>query len=101
MAINGAAIYGSRPWERAEGSTRDGREVRFTLGDDGAVYAIVLGEAVPGELVIPGLPGDLAGNVTLLGHEGVLECRYEGSELRIRLSDNLPAGPAHTFRLGG
>jgi alpha-L-fucosidase len=101
LAINGAAIYGSRPWERAEGATRDGRAVRFTLGSDGAIYAIVLGEARPGELVIPELPAEMAGNVTLLGHEDVLDCRFEGSELRIRLTDSLPAGPAHTFRLGG
>jgi hypothetical protein len=43
----------------------------------------------------------MAGNVTLLGHEDVLDCRFEGSELRIRLTDSLPTGPAHTFRLGG
>jgi alpha-L-fucosidase len=101
LAVNGAAIYGSRPWNHAEGTTHDGRETRFTLGNDGSIYMIVLGEARPGDLIVSGLPGELAGNVALLGLEDVLDYRYDGSELRIRLGDSLPAGPAHTFRLGG
>jgi len=30
LEINGEGIYGSRPWERAEGKTMDNLEVRFT-----------------------------------------------------------------------
>src|SRR5262245_36516634 len=42
LHVNGAAIYGTRPWQRADGKTADGLDVRFTAGDD-ALYAIVLG----------------------------------------------------------
>lgn len=39
---NGHAIYATRPWVRASGTTADGLEVRYTATDD-AVYALVLG----------------------------------------------------------
>ena len=39
---HGEAIYGTRPWYRAEGTTDDGLQVRFTTRAN-ALYAIVLG----------------------------------------------------------
>jgi alpha-L-fucosidase len=39
---NGAAIYGTRRWERPTGTTTEGLDVRFTASED-AVHAIVLG----------------------------------------------------------
>ena len=38
---NGEAIYGTRPWRKADGRTADGAAVRFTQRR-GYVYAIVL-----------------------------------------------------------
>jgi alpha-L-fucosidase len=40
LNINGEAIFGTRPWQRAEGKTADGSNVRFTKKGP-AVYAIV------------------------------------------------------------
>ena len=42
LRANGAAVYGTRPWTRAEGVTADGLPVRFTEGD-GQLNLIVLG----------------------------------------------------------
>jgi alpha-L-fucosidase len=45
LRANGAAVYGSRPWSRAEGVTADGLPVRFTEGD-GRLNLILLGSPV-------------------------------------------------------
>jgi alpha-L-fucosidase len=100
LAINGAAIYGSRPWHRAEGETADGREVRFTAGADGALYAIVLSEARAGDLVIRGLESAAIRDVSLLGVDDTLAWSQSGDELVVTLPAQGPAGPAHTLRLG-
>ena len=42
LGANGAAIYGTRPWTRAEGVTDDGLPVRFTA-EPGRLNLIVLG----------------------------------------------------------
>jgi alpha-L-fucosidase len=42
LAANGEAIYGTRPWKRAEGTTRQAIPVRFTMRE-GKPYATLLG----------------------------------------------------------
>jgi alpha-L-fucosidase len=64
LADYGEAIYGTRPWERAEGITREGHEVRFTQ-KDGMVYALVF--AGPGAAVT--LTDVPAGQVVVLGRD--------------------------------
>jgi alpha-L-fucosidase len=41
LAVNGDAIYGTRPWQRAEGRTVDGVDVRFT-SKPGTLFAILM-----------------------------------------------------------
>lgn len=41
MAVNGEAIYGTRPWQRYDNER--GRALRYTLSDN-ALYAIVIGD---------------------------------------------------------
>jgi len=41
LRLNSRAIYGTRPWRRAEGRTDDGTPVRFTATED-TLYAILL-----------------------------------------------------------
>lgn len=65
LATNGEAIYGTRPWVRAEGRTTEGTPVRFTARDRN-VYAIVLGP--PGETItLPGFRASRATQVRALG----------------------------------
>jgi alpha-L-fucosidase len=49
LRTNGAAIYGTRPWERAETTTSEGLPVRFTHGTDG-LNLIVLGSPRGGQV---------------------------------------------------
>jgi alpha-L-fucosidase len=58
LKANGEAIYGTRPWVRAETETSDGLPVRFTAKGD-VVYVIFLGAPVGARLRVR--------NLTLLG----------------------------------
>lgn len=42
LAINGEAIFNTRPWIRADGKTSQGLDVRFTKKDN-SLYATLLG----------------------------------------------------------
>ena len=95
LDVNGEAIYGTRPWERAEGRTEDGTEVRFTR-KDGVLYAVLLSTPEP-QVVLLDVPEP--SDVTLLGHEGELEWRWQGGNLAFTLPEGLTDAPAYTLAL--
>ena len=63
LAVNGAAIYSTRPHEQSRLATDGGDDVRLTQDRDGAVYALVCGRPDTATVTIDGLPG---GEVRLL-----------------------------------
>lgn len=91
MTRNGEAIYGTRPWNRAEGLTTDNLAVRFTAKGD-RVNAIVLGRPEQSELTIRDLAPAEGAEVTLLGYGGV-NWRQAGRDLVVTLPalDDAPA----------
>jgi alpha-L-fucosidase len=114
IAVNGEAIYGTRPWTtfgegpvRAEGGAfkEDARftaeYVRFTTRGD-TLYAFVLGwPAKP--LTVRAL-GTGAGRVTavrLLGHDGALQWRQEPEGLTISPPAKRPCDYAFAFAING
>ncbi|UCG89164.1 MAG: alpha-L-fucosidase, partial [Gemmatimonadota bacterium] len=102
MAINGEAIYGSRPIEPfSEG------KIRLTQGKDGSVYAIYL--AGEGETRLPGYlsltqlqPADGA-KVSLLGAAGEMGWEEAGTGLVVAVPESLrdspPGGHAWVFKI--
>ena len=94
LAVNGEAIYGTRPWRRAEGATREGIPVRFTARGD-RCHAILLGTPQPGELRLRDF-AVRADAVALLGH-GPLAARAEGSDLVVAWPAGVAAAPAHAI----
>lgn len=98
LAVNGEAIYDTRPWVRAEGRTRDGLPVRFTCDDD-AVFAIVLATPTGTRVVIEGFNVDETAQVSLLGRGGVLAWQCEEGALSVTVPGSLPTSPAHTLRI--
>jgi alpha-L-fucosidase len=98
LAVNGEAIYGTRPWQLAEGSTDSGVPVRFTSKDD-ALYAVLLGQPAPGPLVLTGLHGVPGMTVSLLGREGALPAEPSDGGIAVTIPEALPASPAYALRL--
>jgi alpha-L-fucosidase len=96
LKTNGDAIFGTRPWTRAEGSTRDGVPVRFTRKGD-TVYALLLGTPSGERVTIEDMPP--ATGVHLLGHDGALISQQEGDHLTITLPAHVPSSPAYAFKL--
>jgi alpha-L-fucosidase len=99
LRANGEAVYGTRPWRRAEGATREGVPVRFTARGD-VVYALLLGAAPGGALTLEDVPLADGARVELLG-KGPVPWRRDGATLRVELGA-LPAdAPAHALALTG
>jgi alpha-L-fucosidase len=90
LAVNGPAIYGTRPWRRAEGVTGQGGAVRFTRSG-GALHAIVLGGAPAGPLRLIDVPRPSA--VRVLGH-GPTGWRAQDGDVEIDLPAGFEAAPA-------
>ena len=100
LAVNGEAIFGTRPWTRAEGVTGDGTPVRFTASRDGTrVYAIVLGPLPPGEITLRRrrLPPRAACGCS--ARRARSTPRPSGADLRIQLPATPPAQAVHVFEL--
>lgn len=91
MARNSEAIYGTRPWTRAEGFTPDNLAVRFT-SKGSTVNAIVLGKPAEGELTLCDLAPAADAEVKLLGY-GAVSWRQAGRDLVVTLPalDDTPA----------
>jgi alpha-L-fucosidase len=65
LKINGEAIFGSRPWIKAEGKTAEGTDLRFTKKGD-SVYAILLTKPGKLDITLPDLIADEKTKIELL-----------------------------------
>lgn len=95
LQVNGEAIYGTRPWTRAQGLTQADQEVRFTQSG-GRLYATIFGDPRPGPFRIDRVP--VPGAVELLGH-GPLARPEDPQNLRVVWPDDVASGPAHVLRV--
>jgi alpha-L-fucosidase len=96
LRANGSAIYGTRPWDRAEATTADGLPVRFTRGAAG-VNLIVLGSPIGERLQIRNI--DLAGAGTVLADGSAVTVAREGPDMVLTFAKPLDGSfaPAVTF----
>ncbi|MGB3808949.1 MAG: alpha-L-fucosidase [Parvibaculum sp.] len=98
LARNGEAIYGTRPWVRAEGATGDELPVRFTRNGE-TLYAIVLGKPAGGEMTLRDVAVREGAEIALLGH-GPVAWRKSGGDIVIALPV-LDDAPAISFSISG
>jgi alpha-L-fucosidase len=98
LAVNGDAIYGTRPWKRAEGRTSDDNEVRFT-SKPGSLYAILMERPLGREVTIEFLRAGEDMRVELLGDGGPLDWVQAGSALEVNLGRRLPDSPALCLKM--
>jgi alpha-L-fucosidase len=98
LADNGEAIYGTRPWKRAEGQTSDGIELRFTTAHD-HLYAILLGTPEKPKFVL--LDVDFKANMQAVhlatGEEAI--CRRHENGIEVEFHMTWPNTPAHALRI--
>lgn len=87
LGANGPAVYGTRPWRRAEGVTGEGRPVRFTRSGT-TLHAIVLDGAAPGPLRLTDVPSPSA--VRVLG-AGEAAFSVQEGEVVVQLPGGLQA----------
>ncbi len=100
LKVNGEAIYGTRPWVRAEGVTADGIPVRFTRRGE-TLYAILLGTPTKAEVILKGVAVPADASVALLGGPTGLVWAQQGADLAVAPPQRLPASPAHVLRIEG
>jgi len=99
LAVNGEAIYGTRPWTRAEATTDGGIGARFTRkGDD--LYVTLLDTPQNPQVTIVDLTIPDGAEVTLLGH-GPVATERRDSNLAVTLPAVLAAAPAYTLKIAG
>ena len=116
-AVNGEAIYGTRPWRiygegavKAEGGhfkedfAYSPKDIRFTTKGQ-TLYAIALGWPDDRTLVIKSLAKSsplVAGQITdvrLLGHAGTLEWSRTEAGLVVKLPEKKPCEHAFAFKI--
>ncbi|MCP3984433.1 MAG: alpha-L-fucosidase [bacterium] len=97
LDVHGEAVFGTRPWRRAEAETGDGRPVRFTCRD-GSVFVTVLAPPRPGELTLP-LELAPGARVEQLGEAGAIPWRDADAGAALVVSAQAATAPAHSFRI--
>jgi alpha-L-fucosidase len=99
LKVNGAAIYGTRPWTRAEGETGDRRKVRFTKNGS-TVYAVILGEPSGKTVVLRDVQPKAGTKVSLVGVSGELKWKQNGENVEVELPGGaLPSKYAVTVKM--
>jgi len=98
LKTNGEAIYGSRYWDRAEGTTSDGISIRFTR-NNGNLYAILLDRPNGTSVVIEDLSPKPNAKIHLLGKVDELAWQQQGENLSIQLPKEYPESEAYVLRI--
>ncbi len=119
LAINGRAVFGSRPWRvfgegptavavghHTEGKNKDltAQDFRFTTNDE-KLYAIAMDWPSSGEVQITELAQQSTNcqwsiqGVKLLGHDGKLEWEHTKEGLQVKLPNEKPGDHAFVFEV--
>jgi len=100
LAVNGEAIYGSRPWVVTESATMDGTPLRFTKSGEG-VYAMVMGMPHSRRITMRAIDGARVRRVRLVGTNAQLEWSVEtGGDLSVTLPEQMPMAAVTVLDLG-
>ncbi|TFH28780.1 MAG: alpha-L-fucosidase [Promethearchaeota archaeon] len=98
LSVNGEAIYGTKPWERAEGKAKEGVGIRFTQKEN-SIYAILLGTSQEKELGIRSLAIPPNAKLSWLGASRNLTWAKLDNDIIITVPDNLPVSEAHVIKI--
>lgn len=98
LDTNGEAMFDTRPWHTAEGSTDAGVDVRFTQTND-AVYATLMATPTSRTVCLDDLHLGDDGSISLLGSEASLDWQQMDQGISVVLPDSLPNAPAYSLKI--
>jgi len=98
LEINGEGIYGTHPWERAEGKTLNNLEIRFTHRDE-FLYIHLLNNPIGKTLKIKALKIPQNSKIKLLGYNNYLKWTHDKEDLVINIPENLTESPVYVFKV--
>ena len=98
LKINGEAIYGTRPWKRAEGKTLDDIELRFTQKGD-ILYIHLLDKPRGNNLTILSISLEESKKIQLLGREGNLAWNQDDENINVTLPEDLFESAAYVLKI--
>lgn len=98
LAINGEAIYGTRPWVRSDGVTAAGDELRFTQKGD-SLYAILMSEPALRVVSIKDLKLDTSTKITAIGSDQPLGWSANDKGVVVYLPERLRGEFAYTLKI--
>ena len=98
LEINGEGIYGTRPWERAEGKTLDNLDIRFTHKNEN-LYIHLLNNPIGKTLKILSLKIPRPSTIRLLGYNDQLIWEQDQEDLIITILENLVESPVYVFKV--
>ncbi|MFH1149232.1 MAG: alpha-L-fucosidase [Actinomycetota bacterium] len=97
LGVNGEAIYGTRPWVRAEGETVEGPRVRFTSRWN-TLYAILMDTPQGGTVTLRGVDAPDGARVTMLGRKKELSWERSDRGVEVKVG-RVAKSAAHTLKI--
>ena len=98
LEINGEAIYGTRPWDHAEGITLDGIDIRYTQNQE-ALFVILMDKPKENKLTVKSLKIENNSRILLLNQEENLNWNQEGENLIISIPESIDDSPAYVLKV--
>lgn len=95
---NGDAIYGTKPWTRAEAKIGDGTEVRFTRKGS-KLYAILLSKPGARTITVPDVAAKAGSSMHMLGSTESLQWSARGKDLRVQLPETLVGSSPYVLEM--
>jgi len=95
---NGDAIYGTHPWTRAEGTTDQGINVRFTR-KGGDLFVILLGKPTSQGITVRNVTLRASSPAYLLGVKAPITWSQQGSDVKFNLPATLPGQYAYVVKV--
>jgi len=98
LAINGEAIFGTRPWVRPSGTASDGTEVRFTHKGN-SLYVAFLNRPEGNTLTVPVVRSAAGTTARILGTSSKIAISQREKDLVLNAQGELPKSYAHVAKL--
>jgi alpha-L-fucosidase len=98
LETNGEAIYGTRPWEKAEGKTTGDIDLRFTQKND-VLYVHLLNKPQGKTVTILSVSLAQIQKIQMLGYKGDLNWKQDGVNLTVSLPEHIIDSAAYVLKI--